>query len=139
MVPIRIRSALCLLCLLGLLILATSPGRAEELVTVIDIEQTDQLLQNGAVFIDNRPEHKFALGHITGAVNLPFFVPGHPDNQMTRENLLETIGDRQVVVFYCSGMMRAYHALKQAEQWGVSAEMYWYRNGFHEWRTSSKD
>ena len=136
MVPIQIRSALCLL---GLLILATSPGRAEELVTVIDIEQTDQLLQNGAVFIDNRPEHKFALGHITGAVNLPFFVPGHPDNRMTRENLLETIGDRQVVVFYCSGMMRAYHALKQAEQWGVSAEMYWYRNGFHEWRTSSKD
>ncbi len=118
---------------LGILFWSAFPGYAQEQVNIIDIVQAERFLQTGEVFIDNRPEHKFSLGHIPGAVNLPFFVADDPTNYMTRENLLEAIGDKQVAVFYCSGMMRAYHALKQAEQWGVSAEMYWYQNGFAEW------
>jgi rhodanese-related sulfurtransferase len=122
---------------LGLLFLTALPGYAENDVKIIDRMQTEQFLQSGAVFIDNRPEYKFSLGHIEGAVNLPFFVANDPSNQMTREDLLQAIGDNKVVVFYCTGMLRAYHAIKQAQQWGITAEMYWYKNGYEEWKTLS--
>jgi len=119
---------------LGLLFLAALPVHAEDDVKVIDRIQTKHFLQSGAVFVDNRPAYKFSLGHIEGAVNLPFFVANDPSNQMTRENLLQAIGDNSVVVFYCTGMLRAYHAVKQAQQWGITAEMYWYKNGYEEWK-----
>lgn len=123
---------------LGLLFLSALNGHAGEKVNIIDIVQTDQFLKSGAAFIDNRPEYKFSLGHIKGAVNLPFFVANDPSNKMTRENLSKAIGDKKVVVFYCTGMERAYHALKQAEQWGLSVKMYWYKNGFEEWKMLKK-
>ena len=110
------------------------PRHGEGDVKVIDRIQTKHFLQNGAVFIDNRPAYKFSLGHIEGAVNLPFFVANDPSNQMTRKNLLQAIGDNKVVVFYCTGMLRAYHAIKQAQQWGITVEMYWYKNGYEEWK-----
>ena len=119
----------------GLIFLTAFPGQAEEEVSIIDRRQTEHFLRSGAVIIDNRPEEKFARGHIEGAVNLPFFVAGDPENKMTRENLLQAIGKNKVVVFYCTGHLRAYHAVKQARQWGVTAEMYWYKNGFEEWKT----
>ncbi len=118
---------------LGLFFLALRPIHAGDHVNIIDIAQAEYFLRNGAVFIDNRPEHKFSRGHIKGAVNVPFFMANDPSNIMTRENLLQAVGDKEVVVFYCTGRQRAYHALKQARKWGVSAEMYWYRNGFTEW------
>ena len=114
--------------------LAAFPGQAEDEVRIIDRKQTEHFLRSGAVFIDNRPEEKFVQGHIEGAVNLPFFVAGDPENTMTRENLLQTIGTSKVVVFYCTGHLRAYHAVKQARQWGVTTEMYWYKNGYQEWK-----
>jgi rhodanese-related sulfurtransferase len=120
--------------LLGLLALSALSAHAENDMDIIDAVQTERLLQSGAVFIDNRPEDKYALGHIEGAVNLPFLIAGDPANRMTRENLVQTVGDGKVVVFYCTGHQRAYHAMKQAEQWGVQAEMHWYKNGFSEWK-----
>lgn len=118
---------------LGLLFLSAFNGHAKDNVNIIDRVQAAQFLKSGAIFIDNRPEYKFSLGHINGAVNLPFFVANDPSNKMTKENLSKAIGNKDVVVFYCTGMQRAYHALKQAEQWGISAKMYWYKNGFEEW------
>lgn len=121
--------------LLGLLFLAALPGHAAaEDVNIIDIKQTEYFLKSGAVFIDNRPPHKFSLGHINGAINLPFFVKNDPSNQMTKENLAQAIGGKKVVVFYCTGRLRAYHAIKQAQEWGISAKMYWYKNGYEEWK-----
>ncbi len=116
---------------LGLLFLAALPGHADD-VKVIDRIQTKHFFQSGAVFVGNRPEYKFFLGHIEGAVNLPFFVANDPSNQMTKANLLQAIGENMVVVFYCTGMLRAYHAIKQAQQWGIMAKMYWYKNGYEE-------
>lgn len=113
---------------------AANAVHALENVKIIDRAQTEQFLQKGAVFIDNRPEYKFSLGHIEGAINLPYFIANDPSNKMTKENLAQAIGDNDLVVFYCTGMERAYHALKQAEEWGITAEMYWYKNGFEEWK-----
>lgn len=123
---------------LGLLFLAALPGYAAGDLNIIDIGQTEAFLKNGAVFIDNRPPYKFSLGHIKGAVNLPFFVKNDPSNIMTKENLAQAIGDKKVVVFYCTGMLRAYHALKQAERWNISAKMYWYKKGYEEWKMLQK-
>ena len=100
---------------------------------IIDLDQTRNLLAAGAAFIDNRPEHMYANGHIEGAVNLPFFQKNHPASRMTRENLLAAIGSKTVVVFYCSGAYRAYHAMMQASDWGMKAHLYWYKNGMKEW------
>lgn len=105
-------------------------------VNIIDIRTTELFLKQEAVFIDNRPEQKFISGHLKGAVNLPYFKKNDPSNKMTKENLLKAIGNKDVVVFYCSGQQRAYHALKQAEEWGIKAQMYWYKDGFDVWNIS---
>jgi rhodanese-related sulfurtransferase len=104
-------------------------------VSVIDIKKAKELIEKGAVLIDNRPEHKYSDGHIKNAVNLPFFTKNDPSNKMTKENLLKAIGAKKVVVFYCTGLNRSYHAVKQAEEWGIKAEMHWYKNGFKEWKS----
>ena len=102
---------------------------------IIDIVQAKKLLNEGAVFIDNRPESKFVKGHINGAVNLPFFMKGHPTNKMTKENLQKAVNGAKTVVFYCSGHKRAFHALNQAKEWGINGKLYWYKGGFEEWKT----
>jgi len=109
---------------------------AEKDQSIIDIIQTKKLIKEGAVLIDNRPERKFVKGHIKGAINLPFFMKNHPTNKMTKENLLKAVNNKKVIVFYCSGYKRAFHALNQAKVWGIKAKMYWYKNGFEEWETS---
>ena len=114
--------------------ITASAVHALEDVKIIDRTQTEHFLQSGAVFIDNRPEYKFSLGHIKDAINLPYFVVNDPSNKMTKDGLVQAIGKNKVVVFYCTGMQRAYHALKQAKQWGITADMYWYKNGFEEWK-----
>ncbi len=69
-------------------------------MNIIDIEQTEYFWKNGVVFIDHRLAYKFSLGHINGAVNLPFFEKNDPSNKMTKENLAQEIGGKKVVVFY---------------------------------------
>jgi rhodanese-related sulfurtransferase len=119
---------------IGVVMIAANVVHALENVKIIARAQTEHLLQKGAVFIDNRPEYKFSLGHIEGAINLPYYIANDPSNKMTKDDLVQAIGKNKVVVFYCTGMQRAYHALKQAQHWGITAEMYWYKNGFEEWK-----
>lgn len=102
-------------------------------VNIIDMPTTKSLLKQGAVFIDNRPEEKFFSGHIKGAVNLPYLKKNDSSNKMTKENLLKAIGNNENIVFYCSGQQRAYHALKQAKEWKIKGQMYWYKDGFEVW------
>ncbi|MBM9537918.1 rhodanese-like domain-containing protein [Desulfobulbus alkaliphilus] len=114
--------------------LVTSTKAEDNVVAVIDGYQTLFLLQHGAAFIDNRPQHKFARGHIHGAVNLPYYTPDHSTNIMSKDNLAVALGGKDVAVFYCSGALRAYQAIRQAQEWGFTLPMYWYRNGWAEWQ-----
>ena len=114
--------------------LVTSAIAEENKVTVINAAQTLSFIQHGAALIDNRPQHKFARGKIHGAVNLPYFTPGHSTNIMTREKLSAALSGKDVAVFYCSGALRAYHAIRQAQEWGIDIPMYWYKNGWAEWQ-----
>jgi 3-mercaptopyruvate sulfurtransferase SseA len=125
-----------LLCL-GLALALATGASAGDGVAVISGDQTLYLLENGAAFIDNRPQHKFAQGHIPGAVNLPYFTPNHDTNRMTKENLTTALSGKGVAVFYCSGALRAYHAVRQAQEWGISIPLYWYKNGWAEWQMLS--
>lgn len=102
---------------------------------IIDIVQAKKLLEEGAVFIDNRPEKKFVKGHIRGAVNLPFYKKGHETNVMTKENLEKAVNGAKTVVFYCTGNKRAFNGINQAKEWGIKAKLYWYKGGFREWKT----
>ncbi len=121
---------------------AAPPQKAPESplsgVNVIGIEEAEKMLKEGIPFIDNRPENLFKAGHLEGAVNLPFYVKGHPTNEMTKENLLEAIGDSDKVVFYCTGRFRGLNAFKKAQEWEIDKEMYWYKGGFTEWRAQNK-
>ena len=96
---------------IGFVMITAGAVHAFANVTIIDRAQTEHFLQSDAVFIDNRPEYKFSLGHIEGAINLPYFIANDPSNKMTKENLAQAIGDNNLVVFYCTRMERAYHAL----------------------------
>ncbi|MBN2693833.1 rhodanese-like domain-containing protein [bacterium] len=106
---------------------------------IISVDKVEELLQDkSTVFIDNRPNSKFNSGHIKGAINLPFFAKDDSSNFMTKENLLEALGDKKTVVFYCTGMNRAKNALLQAKEWEINAKLYWYQGGFTNWSESGK-
>ncbi|MGM0596471.1 MAG: rhodanese-like domain-containing protein [Myxococcota bacterium] len=115
------------------------PGAAKKTVSEKDSEHKIQIIDTATlkkdflgkpevVLIDNRPPHKFKqLGHLPGAVNLPWFKQGHPTNVMTKE-LLSKHARGKTIVFYCTGAMRAWHAAKAALKWGVPPEkIYWYK------------
>ncbi|NCC26286.1 MAG: rhodanese-like domain-containing protein [Deltaproteobacteria bacterium] len=109
-------------------------------VTILDTAESRALLgRDDVIFIDNRPSEKFeALGHIPGAFNLPYFVKGHPTNVMTRDLLAAAVGDK-IIVFYCTGNERAFHAAVAAMEWGFPPEkIFWYRGGFNAWTRDQK-
>ncbi len=107
-------------------------------INVIGLEEAEEMLEKGVPFIDNRPEKLFKAGHLEGAVNLPFYVKGHQTNKMTKENLLEAIGESEKVVFYCTGRFRGLNAFKKAQEWGINRKMYWYKGGFTDWRSKNR-
>ncbi len=85
------------------------------------------------VFIDNRTPEKYCEGHIPGAVNLPYFAPGHPTNAMTKESLKSYAG--KTLIFYCSGADRAKHAVEAARGWGIDPKkILWLKEGFPAWQ-----
>ncbi len=104
---------------------------------IINSETALNFLKNNkdVVFIDNRPIHKVKrLGRIKGAIVLPFFSPGTPENIMTKANLVKAAKNKKIV-FYCSGKLRAYWATRTAiERWGFKKkQIFWYKAGFNRW------
>ncbi|MDA3864511.1 MAG: rhodanese-like domain-containing protein [Deltaproteobacteria bacterium] len=109
-------------------------NESEQKIQIIDTAtlKKDFLGKPEVVFIDNRPSHKFKkLGHLPGAVNLPWFEQGHSSNVMTKELLMKHARGK-TIVFYCTGALRAWHAAKVAIKWGVPPEkIFWYKAGWN--------
>jgi 3-mercaptopyruvate sulfurtransferase SseA len=107
-------------------------------VNIVDIATIKEkyLGKEGVVFIDNRPELKHEKeGRIEDSVNLPYFKKGHNTNVMTKELLLQHAKKSDIIIFYCSGMVRAYHASLAAIEWGYDPDkIFWYKNGWNEWK-----
>lgn len=103
-------------------------------VNIIDaFEMQNMLKRNDVVIIDNRPEEMFSSGHILGAINLPYKDPHDPGNVMT-ERMLKNAAKDKIVVFYCTGNLRAYHAAIQAMKWGFNPDfIFWYKEGYRDW------
>jgi rhodanese-related sulfurtransferase len=63
----------------------------------INLEQAFTLFNNGAMFIDARDDFDYNEGHISKAINIPFYA--FEEN----ENKLNNIYKDKVIVTYCSG------------------------------------
>lgn len=113
--------------------------KAEQVeVNIVDMATVKEkyLGKEGVVFIDNRPKLKHEEeGRIEGSVNLPYFKKGHDTNIMTKELLLQHAKKSDIIIFYCSGMVRAYHASLAAIEWGYDPDkVFWYKGGWNEWK-----
>ncbi|GAB4300210.1 MAG: hypothetical protein Kow0098_27370 [Ignavibacteriaceae bacterium] len=64
---------------------------------LIDLEQAKWLYENGAVFIDARDSLDYERGHITNAINLPYY------QFELFEYQLYFIDKNQIIVTYCDG------------------------------------
>ena len=64
---------------------------------VINLEQAFTLFNNGAKFIDARDDFDYDEGHISEAINIPFY--SFEEN----ENKLNNINKDEAIVTYCSG------------------------------------
>ncbi len=61
-----------------------------------------QLFDRKAVFIDGRPAHEFAQGHIEGAINIPYeSMMGKTPEE--KKQLVKDINQNAVIITYCSG------------------------------------
>jgi len=128
----------CGICFLP--VLTVLPGchakasREEGGAPLVSQKDVQKLLSKSDVLIvDNRPAAKFSEGHIPGAVNLPYFQKDDPTNVMDPSNLKQAASGKKTIIFYCSGMLRAFHALNAAREWGITAELFLYNAGFPDW------
>ena len=84
--------------------------------------------ENSAVFIDSRSEDEFALGHIPGAVNIPWdeYETGHSD-------LLDRVPDAMPVITYCGGGCESSIELAEALLHMEYKEVKVFLNGWPSW------
>lgn len=92
-------------------------GKWENYISAIDAER---LISQGAVLIDVREKHEFAVEHIQGAINIPLSDVGINDHIANKP-----------VVLYCQSGMRSTAALNKLISDG-HAEVY-NLGGMHRW------
>jgi rhodanese-related sulfurtransferase len=68
----------------------------------IKFDFAKQLFDRKAVFIDGRPAHEFAEGHITGAINIPY-EEIRTKTPEEKKQMVKDINENAVIVTYCSG------------------------------------
>jgi rhodanese-related sulfurtransferase len=112
-------------------------------VNIISIDELKEkfLGKEGVVLIDNRPAFKHQNeGHFEGSVNLTYFKKGDHTNVMTLELLEKHAKKTDIIVFYCSGAMRAHNAALAAIEWGYDPQkIFWYKGGWREWKAKGND
>lgn len=107
---------------------------------VEDPAQVQQLLANGAHYIDTRNDEEFAAGHVPGAVLVPYVEksakdPGY-DARQDAFDLKRLSQDKgQALIFGCNGAecWKSFKASHAALKAGYK-QVYWFRTGFPAWR-----
>ncbi|WP_417831049.1 rhodanese-like domain-containing protein [Terasakiella sp.] len=104
-----------------------SPEHVEGAET-INAAQAKALFDQGAVFIDLRPQEDFTKGHIAAAININ--IAG----AFNRNMIEKKIPKDQTVIFYCYGVhcLRSYTACVRAVSWGYQKVKY-FRDGLPAW------
>jgi rhodanese-related sulfurtransferase len=96
----------------------------------IDLEEIDELLPEGALFVDARHIDDFKAGHLSGAVSLPL---GEVENLLPE--FMENVDKERILILYCNG-----YGCPDSFDLGVMllAEGYQevrvYEGGYPEWR-----
>ncbi len=98
----------------------------------IELNLAYKLFKDGIQFIDARSPEEFSEGHISGAVNIPFYGS---------ENYLKVINrldKNKVVVTYCSGADCDISTLSGDELFKMGfKKVYVFVGGYEEWRKNN--
>ena len=103
-------------------------------VTGVDMERVFRMQQTGkALLVDCRPPIIYRLGHLDGAINLPF---SNYDSYIDRrkQNLDDAVTAHQTIVLYCqhTECPDAYAVAKKLIIRGYSVSIY--KGGWEEWK-----
>lgn len=105
-------------------------------ITGVDIEHLFALLQdNQALLVDCRPSLYYRIGHIDGALNLPYRKSAtHLDEFV--EQLDKGLAQRKLIILYCQNYNcpDAYLFAKKLSEIGYSSSVY--KGGWQEWKES---
>jgi 3-mercaptopyruvate sulfurtransferase SseA len=105
-------------------------------ITGVDIERLFALLEAEQVFlVDCRPPLFYFMGHINGAINLPYKKLTSSKDEIL-EQLDEGLAERKVIVLYCQNYAcpDAYVFAKKIAELGYSSSVY--KGGWQEWKSS---
>jgi rhodanese-related sulfurtransferase len=103
-------------------------GFAVEGAIKVDVSTAKTLHDRGVRFIDARWEHNWEKGHIPGASSLAF---------VNETALMEIVGKKEEVVFYCSGSgcNASPEACAKALTWGYE-KVYYFAKGLPGWESA---
>ncbi len=109
-----------------------------KLVSAADVVK---LQSSGAVIVDARVASEYAEGHIKGAINVPYQEKSEKvanfDATVDEFNLAKLPADKgAAIVIYCNGpeCWKSFKALTAAIKAGYT-NIYWYREGFPNWKS----
>jgi len=105
-------------------------------ITGVDIEHLFALLGDKQVLlVDCRPSLYYRMGHIDGAINLPYRKYAAHSEKFV-EQLDEGLAEQKVIVLYCQNYScpDAYLFAKKVAEIGYSTSVY--KGGWQEWKGS---
>lgn len=112
--------------------------------TVVEAPAVEQMLGDGARYVDVRTEAEFARGHVPGAVLLPYGEKTPKDTdydgRLDSFDVAKLPPDRATpLIFACNGAecWKSYKASHAAIKAGYT-RVHWFRGGLPEWRASKR-
>lgn len=110
--------------------------------TVVDAKAVAQLMQEGATYVDTRTEAEFKAAHVPGAVLVPYVEKSAKDAdfdaKLDKFEVAKLGTDKNAkLVLACNGpeCWKSFKAAHAAVRSGYT-QVYWFRGGFPEWRSS---
>jgi rhodanese-related sulfurtransferase len=111
---------------------------------VVDAATVAQLMGSGAVYIDTRTEAEFKAGHVPQARLVPYVEKSAKDTdydvKLDAFDIANLPQDKVApIIFACNGpeCWKSYKASLAAVKAGYK-QVHWFRGGFPEWRSASR-
>lgn len=111
---------------------------------VVDAAAVADLMRAGAVYVDTRTEAEFKAGHVPQARHVPYVEKSAKDTDFDARldafDLAKLPQDKAApVIFACNGAecWKSYKASLAAVKAGYR-QVHWFRGGFPEWRSASR-
>lgn len=96
--------------------------------STINVLQARILYEQGALFVDVRPQREWSWGHVQGATHLDI------DSRFAQLATAAIARDTPLVVYCDSDVsLRSAEAVRKAVSWGYS-QVYFFRSGYFAWQ-----